>query len=178
MSLQRTVLKCLATPHTHGLITKLLVREKGSRVAGLGHQECSPTRSAFHTCHATPRDWVGSHRCRRYTQRHSSRRPRGGNELGARHLCDLRASVRPDETIVPGIARHQRRQRPEASIDHCRQRCDTARVRPEVSEYVVRRALSQRGVTYSWVGGTAAGPWRGDVIYCGPNTSHLCDPRA
>ncbi|MGB3894922.1 MAG: NlpC/P60 family protein, partial [Mycolicibacter sinensis] len=31
----------------------------------------------------------------------------------------------------------------------------------QASEYVIRRALSQRGVPYSWGGGTAAGPGRG-----------------
>ncbi len=31
----------------------------------------------------------------------------------------------------------------------------------QASEYVIRRALSQRGVPYSWGGGTAAGPSRG-----------------
>lgn len=31
----------------------------------------------------------------------------------------------------------------------------------QASEYVIRRAMSQRGVPYSWGGGTAAGPGRG-----------------
>ncbi|HTM84279.1 MAG TPA: NlpC/P60 family peptidoglycan endopeptidase RipA [Mycobacterium sp.] len=37
----------------------------------------------------------------------------------------------------------------------------------QASEYVIRRGLSQRGVPYSWGGGTAAGPGRGIGSGCG-----------